>query len=83
MFTEFSLPEFTLLERKMGFLAGSAVKNLPVNAGDTGLIPGSGISSGEGDGNPLQYSCLENPMDRGAWWTRVHVVAKNRIQLSD
>ena len=53
-----------------GFRGGSAVKNLPANpraAGDTGLIPGSGRSPGEGYGNPLQYSCLENPMDRGAW----------------
>ena len=44
------------------------VKNLPANAGDAGLIPGSGISSREGIDNPLQYSCLENPMDRGDWW---------------
>ena len=43
-------------------------KNLPTNAGDMGLIPGSGRSPGEGNGNPLQYSCLENSMDRGAWW---------------
>ena len=49
----------------MGFLAGSVVKNLPVNIGDTGLILESGRSPGEGNGNPLQYSCLENPMDRG------------------
>ena len=50
------------------------VKNLPANAGDvrdSGLIPGSGSSSGEGNGNPLQYACLENPMDRGAWWATV------------
>ena len=45
---------------------GSVVKNPPANAGDTGSIPGSGRSPGEGNGNPLQYSCLENPMDRGA-----------------
>jgi len=44
------------------------------NAGDRGLIPGSGRSSGEGNGNPLQYSCLENSMDRGAWWAKVHGV---------
>ena len=50
-----------------GFPVGSVVKNLPANAGDTGLIPGSGRSPGEGDGSPLQYSCLGNPMDRGAW----------------
>ena len=54
-------------------------KNLPVNAGDirdTGFIPGSGRSPGEGNGNPLQCSCLENPMDRGAEWAAVHGVAK-------
>ena len=56
----------------MGFPGGSAVKNLPVNGGDTDLIPGSGRSPGEGNGNPLQYSCLENPMDRGAWCAIVH-----------
>ena len=50
----------------MGFAGGSVVKNLPANAEDTGSIPGLGISSGEGNGNPLQYSCLGNPMDRGA-----------------
>ena len=48
------------------------VKNPPANAGDMGSIPGSGRSSGEGNGNSLQYSCLENPMDRGAWLTIVH-----------
>ena len=52
------------------------VKNLPANAGNEGLIPGSGRSSGEGNGNPFQYSCLENPMDRGAWWAMVHGVTK-------
>ena len=52
----------------MGFPDGSVVKNLPANAGDSGSILGSGRSPGEGDGNPLQYSCLENPVDRGAWW---------------
>ena len=61
------------------------VKNLPANAGDlgdAGLIPGSGKSPGEGNGNPLQYSCLENPMDRGTWWAMVHGVAKSQMQLS-
>ena len=56
------------------------VKNLPANAGDvrdSGLIPDSGRSPGEGHGNPLQYSCLENPMDRGASWATVHRVAKS------
>ena len=55
------------------------VKNLPANAGDTGdmdSIPGLGKFPGEGNGSPLQYSCLENPMDRGAWWATVHAVAK-------
>ena len=49
---------------------------MPANAGDMDLIPGLGRSPGEGNGNPLQYSCLENPMDRGAWWAIVHGVAK-------
>ena len=53
------------------------VKNLPANAGDLGSIPGSGKSPGGGLGNPLQYSCLENPMDRGAWQATVHGVAQN------
>ena len=56
------------------------VKNLPVSAGDiidVGSIPGSGRSPGGGHGNPLQYSCLENPMDIGAWWATVHGVAKS------
>ena len=55
------------------------MKNLPVNAGDkrdTGWIPGSGRSPGGGNGNLLQYCCLENPMDRGVWWTAVHGVAE-------
>ena len=58
------------------------VKNLADNAGDKrdeGLIPGLGRSPGSGHGNPFQYSCLENPMDRGAWWAVVHGVAKNQI----
>ena len=52
------------------------VKYLPANAGDMDLIPGLGRSPVGGHGNPLQYSCLENPMDRGAWWATVHGVAK-------
>ena len=62
-----------------GFPGDSVVKNLPVNAGDirdVGLIPGLVRSLGGGHGNPLQYSCLENPMDRGAWWATVHGVTK-------
>ena len=59
-----------------GFPCGTAVKNPPANTGDSGSIPGSGRSPGEGNGNPLQYSCLENPIDRGAWQAIVHGVAK-------
>ena len=58
------------------FPGGSVVKNLPANAGDAGSIPGSVRSPGKGNGNPLQYSCLGNPMDRGAWQTTVHGVVK-------
>ena len=63
----------------------SVVKNLPANAGDVreaGLIPGSGRSLGGGHGNPFQYSCLENPMGRGAWWATVYGVTKSQTQLS-
>ena len=60
----------------MSFPSGSVVKNPPANAGDPGSTPGSGISPGEGNGNPLQYSCLENSMDRGAWLATVHEVAE-------
>ena len=59
-----------------GFPVGSAVKNLPANAGDAGSIPGPGRSPGEGNGNPTHCSCLENTMDRGAWWATVHGTAK-------
>ena len=58
----------------LGFPGGSEVKASACSAGDPGSIPGEG-SPGEGNGNPLQYSCLENPMDRGAWWATVHRVA--------
>ena len=56
---------------------GLVVKNLPANAGEVGSIPGSGRSPGEGNGNPLQYSCLENSMDRRTWWATVHGVAES------
>ena len=58
-------------------------KESACSAGDLGSIPGSGRSPGEGNGNPLQYSCLESPMDRGAWWATVHGVAESRTRLSD
>ena len=67
----------------MGFPGGSEVKASACNAGDLGSIPGSGRSPGEGNGNPLQYSCLGNPMDRGAWWATVNGVTKSRTRLSD
>ena len=54
-----------------GFPGGSVVKSLPTSAGDLGSVPGLGRSPGEGNGNPLQYSNLGNPMDRGAWWATV------------
>ena len=69
-----------------GFPGGSVVKNLPASAGDpgdAGSIPGPGRSPGGGDGDPLQCSCLGNPMDRGAWWATVHGVAKVRTRLND
>ena len=61
-----------------GFSGGSVVKNLPANARDAGLIPGSGITPAEGNGNRIQYSCLENSMDRGAWQVTVYGVTKNQ-----
>ena len=61
---------------RRGFPHGSVVENPPANAGDVGLIPGSGKSPGEENGNPLQYSCLGNPMDRGAWQAIIHGVTK-------
>ena len=67
----------------MGFPGGSVVKNPPANIGDARLMPESGRSPGEGNGNPLQYSCLENPVDRGAWWATVHRVTKRQRGLSD
>ena len=67
----------------MGFPGGSEVKASASNAGDLGSIPGSGRSPGEGNGTPLQDSCLENPMDRGAWWATVHGVAKSWTRLRD
>ena len=67
----------------MGFPGGSEVKVSACNVGDLGSIPGSGRAPGEGNGNPLQYSCLDNPMDGGAWWAIVHEVAKSQTRPSD
>ena len=69
--------------RDFTFTLGSEGKASTCNAGDLGSIPGSGRSPGGGNGNPLQYSCLENPMDGGAWRATVHGVAKSRRRLSD
>ena len=69
------------LVNEKGFSGGSVIKNPPAKAGDlrdTGLIPGSGRSPGEGNGNSLQYSCLENPMDRGAWQATFHGVTRSQ-----
>ena len=66
----------------MGLPGGSDSKESAYNAGEPGLIPGSGRSPGGGNGNPLQYPCLENPVDRGAWQATVLGAAKSRIQLS-
>ena len=66
-----------------GYPGGTMAKNLRADAGDTGWIPGSGTSPGEGSGNnPLQYSCLENSMARRAWWTTVRGVAKSQTRLT-
>ena len=64
-------------------MCGSDGKASACNEGDPGLIPGLGRYPGEGNGNPLQYPCLENLMDRGAWWAAVHGVAKSWARLSD
>ena len=67
----------------MGFSDGSDDKESVCNAGDLGPTPGLGRSPGDGNGNPPQYSCLENPMDRGAWRATAHGVAKSRTRLND
>ena len=66
-----------------GFPGGSAEKNLPANAGDTCSIPGLGRPPGEGNGNPLQYSCQGNPTDRGAWRATVYGSQESQTQLGD
>ena len=65
----------------LGFLGGSVVKNPPANVGYMGSIPGLERSPGGGNGNPLQYSCLGNSMDRGTWWAAFHMVAKSQTRL--
>ena len=65
------------------FPGGSDGKESACNAGDPGLIPGLGRTPGEGTGNPLQYSCLENSMERGVWWATVHGVTESQTRLSD
>ena len=67
------------IDYNLGFPGGSDCKEFACNAGDPGLVPGLGRSPGRGHGNPLQYSCLENSMGRGAWWATVHRVAKSWI----
>ena len=71
-----------LRKKSVGSPGGSDGKVSVCNAGDPGSIPGLGRSPGEGNGSPLQHSCLENPMDGGAWWAIVHGVTKNWTQLS-
>ena len=85
VFMQMLLNNFTLLSVSGGFLGGALVKDLLANARDTsdvGSIPGLGRSPGRRNGNPLQYSCLENARDRAAWRATVHMVAKSRTQLS-
>ena len=67
----------------IGFPGGSVLMNLPANAGDAGSIPGSRRSPEGGNNNPLQYSCLGNPINSGAWWATVHRIAKSQTRLSD
>ena len=72
-----------MYQETTGFPGGSEVKASAWNAGDPGVIPESGRSPGEGNGNPLQYSCLDNPIDRGAWKATVYGVAKSQTRMSN
>ena len=76
-----SLFSLSMYKTHQGFPGVSAIKNSPANAGDVGSIPGSGRTPGKGKGNPLEYSCLGNPMERGAWRAVVHVVTKSWTQF--
>ena len=77
----FSYTYNPLLINKWGFPGGSVVKNPPVDAGDMCLIPGTGRFPGEGNGNPLQYSCLKDPMEKGVWQATFHRFSKSRTRL--
>ena len=72
-----------VLDILLGFPGGSVVKNPPANAGDAGSIPGPGRYPAEENGNPLQYSCLGNLTERGAWWATAHGVTKSQTRLWD
>ena len=80
IFVPLKTHDYTL---RRGFSGGSVGKESAYNAGELGSIPGSERSPGEGNGNPLQYACLENSMDRGAWWATVHEVTKSQTWLID
>ena len=73
----------TILWCIRSFASGSGGKESACNTGDPDTIPGSGRSPGEGHGKPLQYSCLENPMDRGAWWATVYRIVNSQTRLGD
>ena len=75
--------KFNLFTQEWGSPGGSDGKESACSSGDLGSVPGSGRFPGEGNGNPLQYSGLENPMDRGAWWATAHGVTKSWTRLSD
>ena len=77
------MPLLLKASKQVGFPGGVAIKKLSVNAGDMGLILGSGRFLGGGNGDPLQDSCLGNPMEREVWWAAVHGVAKSRTRLSN
>ena len=89
LYTQECLREWVLyvclpqLKIKRGFPDSSAGKESACNAGDLGLVPGLGKSPGERNGSPLQYSCLENSMDREAWWATVHGITKSQTRLSN